>query len=976
MEVNRHAVIRLMARLTQIIDRSQILSLQKRLTNALGMSVVFEEPNGGLLNVVGQRGGVCKACADFIDLEETGRKRCLHSDSNAASKAQSGLLAGRSHGGIVVEFYECNGKLRNFVIPISIGGEVIGNVFSGQFLVQTLEARDPTFDVMVSRMEQLGVTRNEALRYASMPEENEILQIARENGIPTEHWPAFKTTYMEMFGNAKPLSNVIDAVYLLSEIAQTLSALGNAYYYNDICTKLTAAVHDQLRPLVTDELEELGRLIQMIKAKPNVDLSTVIAEANQLIHGLLSKVEIYESAYIRELLLPYAEGLAAITPRVSELKRRLLVARSMHESRKARTILNKALRDKTLSPGMYSSDDRMLFDKFDSQLQRVESFLSGEPTTILEHGDSEEPILKPDAIVEIKDELISRWSRLSDQRMGLDDIEGLLVLLSNADFGLQRIRDGLCDERVLNELPIPIADLRRRLRLGYDIVCLNWGGISSSLDSVNRDINLCSAALDRHGAVSLSSERLLESPVPQENVLSSVRGTVASLLRCKSDEVVLTHNTTQGIALALSSIDFVPKVEASPDRIIVTNCEHDTVVHCIKQLERKFNVVHETLNILDDPSSMSIVEGIVSRSLDGKTKVVIASHVTFNTGRGLSVADIIQKVRDVLADKTPLFLIDGAQAVGHIPVDVYSLNCDFYAADAHKWLMGPRGSGFLYVKESYLAKRSDHFGFFEHYMVADPYRPRYEERGRIYEPATMSVETYVGMQTAIEAVLDTHHRWPGMYQRVVSLSQVFRQLVEQRLGPYGVQLTDNECESGLVTVSFRGYDRFELYDDIRRSLDRRFHILARALDNPPCLRFSVGYLNSEWEINLSVLAIEKILEEIPEFAKTKALVDEEQGALQLRKNSATNTIKTAFDGADDALSTIHSEGKRKLRGIRLITKSKNTYETTKADLQDKMQDLLNRVGESTSEEELEELETKAESEINRILYGEQDEKTG
>ena len=677
-----------MARLTQIIDRAQILSLQKRLTNTLGMSVVFEEPNGGLLNVVGQRGGVCKACTDFIDLAGTGRKRCLHSDSDAASKAQGGLLTRPSHSGIVVEFYVCNGRLRNFVIPVSIGGEVIGNVFSGQFLVRTLEARDPDFDSMLSRMQQLGVTRNEALTYASMPEEDEILQIAKDNNIPTERWPAFKTTYTEMFSNAKPLSYVIDAVYLLSEVAQTLSALGNAYFYNDICTKLTAVVPDQLRRVLTDDLEQLGSLVQTIGVKPSVDLSTEMAGANQLIHGVLSEVEIYESTYLRDLLLPYDEGLAPVTSQVLELQRRLLIARLLYASRTVRTILNKALRDKTLSPGMYSSDDKRLFDAFDSQLQVVEGMLSDEPLTTLEHSGSEEEVLRPDAIMEIKDKLTSRWPGLMDQQTGLDDIESLLALIRDADFGLKRIREGFCDARVLDELPMPIADLRRRLRLGYDVVCLNWGGISSSLDSVGRDLSLWSAAVDRHGPVSLLSEELLESPAPPDNVLSSVRETVASLVKCEPGEVVLTHNTTHGVALALSSMDFVPQGQTPPDRILVTNCEHDTVFHCIKQSERKFSVIHETLNLSDASSSTSIIDDIVSKSSDGKTKVVIASHVTFNTGQVLSIAEIIQGVRDILADKTPLFLIDGAQAVGHIPVDVGALNCDFYAADAHKWLMG------------------------------------------------------------------------------------------------------------------------------------------------------------------------------------------------------------------------------------------------------------------------------------------------
>ena len=960
-----------MARITQVVDKSQIISLQKRLTNALGMSVVFEEPDGGLLNVIGQRGGVCKACTEFIDKEETGRERCLYADSEAASKAQGRLLPRRSQD-IVVEFYVCNGKLRNFVIPISIGGEVLGNVFSGQFLVQTLTKEDSEFDTLLDRMQELGVNRDQALIYASMPEEDTILQIARDNNIPSKHWPDFQTTYKEMFKNAKPLSDVINAVHLLNEIAQTLSALGNAYYYNNIYTKLTGIVHDELRPILANKLNELNGLVQTIRAQPSVELSTEITDANQLIYEILSNVESHESAYIRELLSSYREGLAPVTPQISELKKRLLIAWLRYDSQKARTILNKALRDKTLSPRMYSDEENKLFDRFDLQIKEVEDVLSKESTVILEHIDSKAGTLQVDTIAEIKNKLISQESGLVDKKAGLDDIEDLFVLLSSDGFGLQIIRNGLCEERVLNGLPMPLAELRRKLRLGYDIVCLNWGGISSSSNSVNRELNLWSSEIDRHGPVSIFSEKLLESPVASENVLSSVRRTVASLIKCETDEVVLTHNTTHGIAIALSSVDFSPKGGRDLDRILVTNCEHDTVFHCIEQVERKFNVTHETLNLLGSSSATSIVDDIVSKSSDGRTKVVIVSHVTFNTGQVLSIADIIQEVRKILTDKTPLFLIDGAQAVGHIPVDVSALNCDFYAADAHKWLMGPRGSGFLYVEESYLEKRSDYFGFYENYMVAERYRPRNEGRDRIYEPATMSVETYVGMRNAIEAVLDAHRRFPQMYERIMSLSQMFRQLVESELRSYGVQLINHEPESGLVAVNFSSQDNFGLYDEVRKSLDQRFHILARALDNPPCLRFSISYLNSEWEINFAVKAMENLLQEIPTPAKTKARVDQEQEILQLQKNRVSQSIKTIFAKAKDVLSARLKESERRFRDIQLIRRSQLTYEETKANLEEKEREFLRQAEESVSAEELEGLERMAEKEINMMIYGKQD----
>jgi len=335
----------------------------------------------------------------------------------------------------------------------------------------------------------------------------------------------------------------------------------------------------------------------------------------------------------------------------------------------------------------------------------------------------------------------------------------------------------------------------------------------------------------------------------------------------------------------------------------------------------------------------------------------------------LSIADIIQGVRDRVTGKAPLFLVDGAQAVGHIPVDVSALNCDFYAADAHKWLMGPRGSGFLCVKKSYLEERRAYFSFYENYMVAEKFRPRKEESDTIYEPATMSTETYVGMKSAIELVLDTHRRFPQMYERIVSLSEVFKQLVLDRLRPYGGQVINSESGSGLVGVMFSGQDDFRLYDEIRKSLDARFHILVRALGNPSCLRFSISYLNSEWEINFAVAAMESVLQEIPSLAKLKASADREQEILRLKKGRVSQSIESMFDEAKSTLNTRYKESLRKSNGFGKVTVSKQVYAEDAANLEEKEQELLRQAETSKSAQELEGLESVAMREIDKIIYG-------
>jgi selenocysteine lyase/cysteine desulfurase len=88
----------------------------------------------------------------------------------------------------------------------------------------------------------------------------------------------------------------------------------------------------------------------------------------------------------------------------------------------------------------------------------------------------------------------------------------------------------------------------------------------------------------------------------------------------------------------------------------------------------------------------------VRRALARRTRVLMVSHVTCTNGLVLP----IQELSALCRERGILSVIDGAQAVGQIPVDLHALGCDFYVASGHKWLLGPKGTGLLYVREDRL----------------------------------------------------------------------------------------------------------------------------------------------------------------------------------------------------------------------------------------------------------------------------------
>ncbi|HUE25155.1 MAG TPA: aminotransferase class V-fold PLP-dependent enzyme [Solirubrobacteraceae bacterium] len=153
-----------------------------------------------------------------------------------------------------------------------------------------------------------------------------------------------------------------------------------------------------------------------------------------------------------------------------------------------------------------------------------------------------------------------------------------------------------------------------------------------------------------------------------------LRGSYAGLLGCDETEVALTGSTTDGVNTVLGGLDL-----HAGDEIITSDEEHPGLLAPLGLARRRFGIEVKVVPFTE------LVEA-VSRS----TRLIACSHVSWVSGR---VAD----VRALTATGVPV-LLDAAQALGAVPVDVRALGCDFYAASGQKWLCGPEGSGCLFVR--------------------------------------------------------------------------------------------------------------------------------------------------------------------------------------------------------------------------------------------------------------------------------------
>lgn len=898
---------KLMVRLTQIVDRDLIIALQKRLTDELGMSIVFEETTQWYRKIIEKkgdvpqvnpkffdmenignrgslkRGDVLQVCTKFFDRDNKGNRgsqKCINSDSEAAYRVAGNLaekflteklltekllkeklqpeklLAENTvRDKVFVEFYICNGKMRNFVIPIVTGGEVLGNVYAGQFLVDI--TKDTNKDKAIRDMVAFGMAHPLVLEYSQLPKED-ILTLAKANDIPSEKINDFTNAFQEAIDTAKPLEEVVQAVYLLHEIAQTISYLGSSYYFNNLFLRLKNITPLSIENTFSSELEDLLINIQKISAiKLPLDYPNIVKKINEEAYKILTSVYKYEINYVSSLLAYYE------IDQLVDVALDYNITLCQYELSQAEVIIRKVA-------GQGFKQDSIKFAKAFDNLQE-------EFGQYIEVKESETAIFS-DKIKQIKD-LKNRFQDLKGEVdefvtknnitivITADDIEAIFELLSGNSWSLSKVKDKIVQKRVFSDLPSPLHTIRRDLPLRYDRLYLNFGAISPTLGLAERAKEAWNIITGESGPDSMRTEVLEMDDV--ENELQKCRKSIADLIKCKPEEVIFTASTTEGIEIALSTINFSSREEINKkDIIVLSNLEHDAVIFCVDSICKKYNVKKKILNVNTPCSIKSIVETLSRISNEGKIRAVILSHVTYCSGEMIEVQEIIKEARKILKQHNnfdPVFIVDGAQAIGNVFINFSDIDCEFYAADGYKWLMGSPGSGILVAKKEWLNINYKKLPSYKSYMISKKFRIK-KSSDDYYETSYMNVEPIVALNAVVTKHLEIQDKMNNkLYQRQVELATKFVDEINTKLSSYGINCSPTPLVSGIVCISFRENIKFDIYDTIRKILDKKFNVVCRTIQNPLCLRFCISYLNTDKEIEIAVNRLKNCVEEIPQL---------------------------------------------------------------------------------------------------------------
>lgn len=287
-------------------------------------------------------------------------------------------------------------------------------------------------------------------------------------------------------------------------------------------------------------------------------------------------------------------------------------------------------------------------------------------------------------------------------------------------------------------------------------------------------------------------------PVEYGQVLAervdAARRALAAEAGCGLDELALTRNATERMHIAQAGVDLRPG-----DEVVTTDQDYPRMLWMWAQRARRDGIVVKRVQFPVPATAADLLDRF-DRTITPRTRVFQFCHLTNVTGQVFPVRELSRLARS----RGILTIVDGAQAVGHIPVDLRALECDVYATSLHKWLMGPLGTGFLFVRRDRIE------GLWPMLASLDTMRSnirKFEEIG------TQAMAARAALVEAVE-----FHRAVGGARKAARLRRLTMRWVEALREHPRVRLLSSRDEGqtwGLATAAIEGVNAATLVPRLR-----------------------------------------------------------------------------------------------------------------------------------------------------------------
>jgi selenocysteine lyase/cysteine desulfurase len=372
---------------------------------------------------------------------------------------------------------------------------------------------------------------------------------------------------------------------------------------------------------------------------------------------------------------------------------------------------------------------------------------------------------------------------------------------------------------------------RGEFSLEKNIIFLNNGTVGPSPKSVS------DAVKDRIDKV---NEKAIYGGLEAETLSK-----VASFLNVKSEDLALTHNVTEGINIAAWGL-----MLEKGDEVLMTGHEH--VGGALPWLNRQKidGIKVRTFGLRS--TAVKTLEAI-EEAVTSKTKVIAVPHIPCTTGQVLPVKEIASFAKS----KGIITVIDGAHPTGMMPLDITDIGCDIYASCFHKWLCGPKGTGYIYVSERvrdqlkpiFIGAHGADWLLKENEMkIMD-----YSDSAHQYFYGTQNSSLYAGIIAAIDFQNKIGRQ--KIFEHGKTLANYFKDFVLTNRFKYEL-LTPQEDISSANIISFKHSERgLMLYKHLKSK-----NIITRYVAESDlfCNRISFHIYNTKKDVDILIEEIKKL----------------------------------------------------------------------------------------------------------------------
>lgn len=316
------------------------------------------------------------------------------------------------------------------------------------------------------------------------------------------------------------------------------------------------------------------------------------------------------------------------------------------------------------------------------------------------------------------------------------------------------------------------------------------------------------------------------------------------------EEIIFTHGTTESINLVARS--FCEKYLSEGDEIIVTEMEHHANIVPWQMACERHNAILKVIKFND---SGELIAGQLESLITDRTKIIAVTHVSNTLG---TVNPILEIIRTAHGQNIPV-LVDGAQSVSHITIDVQYLDCDFFVFSGHK-IYGPTGIGVLYGKRRWLDEMPPFLGGGEMIDRVTFNKTTYNELPHKFEAGTPHYVGAIALGTAIQYLQNI-----GIEQ-VASYEHLLLSYATEKMKDLGNLQIFGESESKTGVICFQmdqihPFDLGTLLDQLGIAVRTGRLCADPVMDHfgvSAMTRASFAFYNSQEEIDLFIKALARI----------------------------------------------------------------------------------------------------------------------